>query len=56
MSEEILEILDEEGEVRPGAGAPPLSDEDLVCLFRAMLFNRLVDERMTKLQRQGRTT
>jgi pyruvate dehydrogenase E1 component alpha subunit len=54
MSETIFSIIDEQGEIREGARVPPLAEEDLLRLYRAMLFNRRVDERMTRLQRQGR--
>ncbi|MBW2260606.1 MAG: pyruvate dehydrogenase (acetyl-transferring) E1 component subunit alpha [Deltaproteobacteria bacterium] len=48
-----LEILDENGEVDP-ALEPDLSAEDLVKLYRAMLLAREDDQRMFKMQRQGR--
>lgn len=54
MSEAINGIIDEKGKVRPGAVLPDLKPDDLVRLYRAMLLNRRVDERMTTLQRQGR--
>ena len=47
-------LMDESGELRPGASAPALSDADALRVYRAMLQVRLVDERFIKLQRQGR--
>lgn len=47
-------LLEEDGQIRRGAQAPALSDEDALRLYRGMLQVRLVDERMLKLQRQGR--
>ena len=38
----------------PGAKLPETSEEFLLRLYRLMLFNRRLDERMIKLQRQGR--
>jgi pyruvate dehydrogenase E1 component alpha subunit len=54
MSETVFSIIDERGRVRDGAQLPDLGTEDLLRLYRAMLFTRRVDERMTMLQRQGR--
>lgn len=48
-----LVILDENGELRPGQTLP-LSDPELLRLYRLMLLSRLFDDRMLKLQRQGR--
>ncbi len=54
MSQEIKRILNPEGTIAEGQQAPPISPEDLIRLYRVMLLNRRVDDRMTKLQRQGR--
>jgi 2-oxoisovalerate dehydrogenase E1 component alpha subunit len=40
--------------VEQGQKVPPLSVEDLIHLYRIMLLNRRIDERMIKLHRQGR--
>ena len=48
-----LQILDENGEVDPDL-EPDLSGEDLVRLYRSMLLAREDDQRMLKMQRQGR--
>ncbi len=48
-----LQILDHEG----GADAkldPQLAEAELIRLYRAMLLGRSIDQRMLKLQRQGR--
>ncbi|MBX3394109.1 MAG: pyruvate dehydrogenase (acetyl-transferring) E1 component subunit alpha [Phycisphaerae bacterium] len=50
---ESLSILDEHGNVDQ-ALEPKISNEDLRRLFRAMTLARRYDERMLKLQRQGR--
>jgi 2-oxoisovalerate dehydrogenase E1 component alpha subunit len=47
-------ILDEDGAPRRGAHAPDLTPEEALRLYKLMLTVRLVDERMMKLQRQGR--
>ncbi len=50
----IFSLLEDDGSVRPGGRPPQLADADALKLFRGMLQVRLVDERMMKLQRQGR--
>jgi len=54
MSRENTGILAPDGSVVPGASVPELSSDELLILFRSMLLNRCIDERMTRLQRQGR--
>jgi pyruvate dehydrogenase E1 component alpha subunit len=48
-----LQILDEEGRADPKLD-PQLGEDQLVKLYRAMFLARSVDQRMLKLQRQGR--
>jgi pyruvate dehydrogenase E1 component alpha subunit len=50
---EHLSILDSEGNLDT-ALEPKLTDTDLRSLYRAMLLGRRLDERMVRLQRQGR--
>lgn len=50
---ENLSILDSEGNLDT-ALEPALAGEELARLYRAMLLGRRVDERMLRLQRQGR--
>jgi pyruvate dehydrogenase E1 component alpha subunit len=50
---EHLSILDSDGNL-DAALEPGLSPEDLQRLYRAMLLGRRLDERMLRLQRQGR--
>jgi pyruvate dehydrogenase E1 component alpha subunit len=50
---EYLQILDEEGKVDKKL-EPKLSDDDLLRLHRGMVRARELDDRMLKLQRQGR--
>ncbi|RMH39230.1 MAG: thiamine pyrophosphate-dependent dehydrogenase E1 component subunit alpha [Deltaproteobacteria bacterium] len=47
-------VLSDDGTVLPGAKVPDISDDDLVALFDSMLLVRVMDERMMRLQRQGR--
>lgn len=48
-----LHVLDEEGRADPKLD-PKLGEEELHKLYRTMLFARNLDQRMLKLQRQGR--
>src|SRR5881397_251921 len=50
---EYLSILDSDGNLDT-ALEPKLADNELKSLYRAMLLGRRLDERMVRLQRQGR--
>src|SRR3954454_19431254 len=50
----IFSLLEEDGTVRKGGDAPEIAAADALKLYRGMLQVRLVDDRMMKLQRQGR--
>jgi pyruvate dehydrogenase E1 component alpha subunit len=52
--DDLRRVLDDDGNVIPGAQAPALPPEELKMLYRHMLLVRLIDERMLRLQRQGR--
>ncbi len=52
--EEIFSILDDNGRVKKGTKAPEITDVDCQRLYRGLLQVRIVDDRMMKLQRQGR--
>ncbi len=52
--EDLRRVLDDDGNVAAGAVAPELADAELRSLYRTMLTVRLIDERMLRLQRQGR--
>jgi 2-oxoisovalerate dehydrogenase E1 component alpha subunit len=53
-SDAVFSLLDDDGRLRSGARAPEIADADAVKLYRGLLQVRLVDDRMMKLQRQGR--
>lgn len=50
----MLQILNEEGEIVNEAEMPDLTDEQLQELMRRMVFTRILDQRSTSLNRQGR--
>lgn len=55
MSETLFQLLDEEGALVEGASAPEdLDPAALVSLYTHMLRQRLIDDLMLTLQRQGR--
>ena len=51
---EYVQILDADGNVRPGAEVPELSDEELLTMYEAIVLARRFDQRAISLQRQGR--
>ena len=51
---EMLQILNEKGEIVNKDMDPKLSDEELVELMTRMVWTRVLDERSTALNRQGR--
>ena len=54
MSNLMLQVLSAEGIVQKGQSVPGLEPKEILELYRLMLLNRRIDERMIKLQRQGR--
>src|SRR5215471_14485766 len=52
--DDLRRVLDEDGNLVAGAQAPTLADSQLRHMFRTMLQVRMIDERMLRLQRQGR--
>jgi pyruvate dehydrogenase E1 component alpha subunit len=53
FSVSFLQVVDEEGNVDKDL-EPRLSDQELVSMYRHMLVAREADQRMLKMQRQGR--
>src|SRR5699024_593904 len=51
---EMLQILNEKGEIVNKDMDPKLSDDELVELMTRMVWTRVLDERSTALNRQGR--
>ncbi|WP_093136814.1 pyruvate dehydrogenase (acetyl-transferring) E1 component subunit alpha [Salinibacillus kushneri] len=51
---EIIQILNEEGEIVNKEEMPDLSDDDLKELMRRMVYTRVLDQRSIALNRQGR--
>lgn len=51
---EMLQVLNEEGEIVNEDLDPKMSDEDLVELMTRMVYTRILDQRSISLNRQGR--
>ncbi|MCR2820871.1 pyruvate dehydrogenase (acetyl-transferring) E1 component subunit alpha [Lederbergia panacisoli] len=51
---EMVQILNEKGEIVEDALVPDLSDEQLTELMRRMVYTRILDQRSISLNRQGR--
>jgi pyruvate dehydrogenase E1 component alpha subunit len=47
-------VLDDDGKVIPGARVPDVADDTLLKIFDCMMLVRIMDDRMMRLQRQGR--
>ncbi len=54
MQEDFRRVLDDEGNVIKGTKVPEIPEEDLLRLFDCMMQVRILDDRMMRLQRQGR--
>ena len=54
MQDDLRRVLDDDGKVLPGAKVPQVSDETLHKIFDTMMLVRIMDDRMMRLQRQGR--
>ena len=54
VSTELLQVMAPDGTLVDPAFAETIPDEDIVALYSAMLAQREYDERMIKMQRQGR--
>ncbi len=54
VRDDLRRVLDDEGKVLAGAKVPAIPEADLVRLYDTMMLTRIMDDRMMRLQRQGR--
>jgi len=54
MKLEVIRVMDDEGRVVHPEREPKLSGDELRRLFRAITLQRILDDRMIRMQRQGR--
>lgn len=47
-------VMDQDGKVKNEKDLPDLKDEELVYLYKTMLYTRVIDEKAVSYQRQGR--
>ena len=52
--EELRRVLDDNGNVLPGVTVPKVAPETLKKIFDTMLMVRVLDDRMMRIQRQGK--
>lgn len=52
--DDLRRVLDDDGKPLPGARVPSIPEATLTRMFEVMLQTRMVDDRMMRLQRQGR--
>jgi 2-oxoisovalerate dehydrogenase E1 component alpha subunit len=52
--DDLRRVLDDDGNVLKGAKVPDIPEQDLRRLFDTMMLVRVMDDRMMRLQRQGR--
>ncbi len=52
--EDLRRVLDDEGKPLPGAQVPVIPEDTLLKIFETMTLVRIMDDRMMRLQRQGR--
>jgi pyruvate dehydrogenase E1 component alpha subunit len=54
VQDDLRRVLDDEGKVIKGARVPEVTEDELRRLFDTMMMVRIVDERMMRIQRQGK--
>lgn len=52
--DQLRQVLDDDGNVLLGSKVPEIADDALLSIFDTMLKVRIMDDRMMRLQRQGR--
>jgi pyruvate dehydrogenase E1 component alpha subunit len=52
--DDLRRVLDDDGKPLPGARVPSIPDATLTRMFDVMMLTRIIDDRMMRLQRQGR--
>src|SRR5437870_4515593 len=52
--QDLRRVLDDDGNILPGVERPAIPGADLQRIYKTMVLTRMLDERMLRLQRQGR--
>lgn len=54
LDNKMYEVMDKDGKVKNKKEVPDLKDDELLYLYKTMLFTRIIDEKAVSYQRQGR--
>jgi len=54
LKDDMIQIMDREGKIVKPDWMPDLSHEDILEMYKTMVFGRIVDEKVLQFQRQGR--
>ncbi|MBN2796293.1 MAG: pyruvate dehydrogenase (acetyl-transferring) E1 component subunit alpha [Clostridia bacterium] len=54
QSEEMVQIMDPNGNIVKPEWMPNLSNEEIIEMYETMVFSRIIDEKILQYQRQGR--
>ena len=54
LKDDMVQILDKDGNVVRPELVPDLTDEQMITMYKTMRFSRIIDERTLQYQRQGR--
>lgn len=54
LEDRMVQIMNPEGEIVNEAGMPDLSQDDILNMYKTMVYSRVIDEKVLQFQRQGR--
>ena len=54
IPDDLRRVLDDDGKPVPGACVPKVSEQELLRLYETMMMVRIIDDRMMRIQRQGK--
>jgi pyruvate dehydrogenase E1 component alpha subunit len=54
LEDEMIQIMNPEGEIVKEDWFPDLKQEDIVDMYKTMVYSRVIDEKILQFQRQGR--
>lgn len=54
LKDEMIQIMNPEGEIIKSEWMPALSDEEILNMYKTMVYSRIIDQKVLQFQRQGR--
>lgn len=54
LKDDMIQIMDQEGQIIKPDWMPELSGDDVLDMYKTMVFGRIIDEKVLQFQRQGR--